>query len=180
MTRTGGGLVSLDGVNAPALKEAARGITASHRRLSPGVSLWGASGIFDELAVAESDAGVPSARTLVLLYAADLSFRLRWEIQPALDEGRLVVAVPYVTTALAFGQAAGLDAPWLTALFEFAPTAAEVHAIETAPARHVTDRKGFVEFAWHRLEQRAGGVTRLEFMDRTRRHLRAATRRASA
>ena len=29
----------------------------------------------------------PSSRTLLLLYAADLAFRLRWEIGPALDEG---------------------------------------------------------------------------------------------
>ena len=51
--------------------------------------------------------GAPSARTLLLLYAADLAFRLRWQIRPALAEGRTVVAAPYVDTAVAFGRAAG-------------------------------------------------------------------------
>jgi hypothetical protein len=33
-----------------------------------------------------------------------------------------------------------------------------------------------VEFAWQHLETRLGGLTRLELMDRTRRHLRALSR----
>ena len=70
-----------------------------------------------------SEAGTPSARTLLLLYAADLAFRLRWEISPALDEGRLVIAAPYVATPMALGQAAGLDPDWLADLFRFAPPA---------------------------------------------------------
>ena len=66
--------------------------------------------MFQELAVADEAAGAPSARTLLLLYAADLAFRLRWQIRPALAEGRTVVAAPYVDTAMAFGRAAGLEA----------------------------------------------------------------------
>ena len=42
-------------------------------------------------------------RTLALVYAADLAFRLRWEIRPVLDAGGVVVASPYVETAVAFG-----------------------------------------------------------------------------
>lgn len=169
-------LISLDGVNAGALKNAARAIAAENRRHRPGVSLWGSSGIFDELEVAEPEAGVPSARTLLLLYAADLAFRLRWEIRPALDEGRLVIAAPYVATAIAFGQAAGLDAAWLADLFHFAAVPTERHSIDAAATRHIAERKGFVEFGWQRLEKRQGGLTRLQFMDRTRRQLRAAAR----
>jgi hypothetical protein len=116
-------------------------------------------------------------RTLLLLYAADLAFRLRWEIRPALEEGRVVIAAPYVATAVALGQAAGLDSIWLTDLFHFAPSA-EPHVIDPAPARQVSDREGFVEFAWQRLEKRLGGLTRLQLMDRTRRHLRAISRRS--
>jgi hypothetical protein len=173
VTTNGARLISIDGVNAHALKHAARSVAAANRRQRAGVSSWGASGIFDELTVANSEAGRPSARTLLLLYAADLAFRLRWEIVPALDEGRLVIAAPYVATPMALGQAAGLDSTWLDDLFGFAPPATEHHLIDPAPARPIAERHGFVEFAWQYLETRLGGLTRLELMDRTRGHLRA-------
>ena len=174
VTANGAKLISLDGVNAKALEDTARSLTAANRRFRAGVSRWDASGIFHELMVADTEAGSPSPRTLLLLYAADLTFRLRWEIRPALDEGRLVIAAPYVSTATAFGQAAGLDAAWLADLFHFAPPAAEHHVVDPAPAKQITDRGGFVEFCWQRLETRLGGLTRLQLMDRTRRHLRAS------
>ena len=177
MKASGPRLISIDGVNAAALKHAARATVTANRRHRPGVSVWGASGIFDELTFAESEAGIPSARTLILLYAADLAFRLRWEIRPALEEGRLVIAAPYVTTAIAFGRAAGLDPTWLTDLFHFAPVPGERRAVDVAPARQVADRSGFVEFGWLRVEKRLAGITRLQLMDRTRRHLRAAARK---
>ena len=178
MTRNGSRLIAIDGVNAHALKATARSVAAANRRLHAGISSWGASGIFDELTFADSEAGVPSMRTLLLLYAADLAFRLRWEIAPALDEGRLVIAAPYVATPIALGQAAGLDAHWLADLFHFAPPVTEHHVIDPAPARLISERQGFVEFAWRHLDSQLGGVTRLELMDRTRRHLRALARRA--
>jgi hypothetical protein len=178
VTATGSGFISIDGINAHALKDEARRLAAANRRHRAGVSSWGASGIFDELGVANSEAGTPSARTLLLLYAADLAFRLRWEITPALDEGRLVIAAPYVATAIALGQAAGLDSGWLADLFYFAPPATERHVIDPAPARQISDREGFVEFAWLHLDKRLGGLTRLDLMDRTRRHLRALARRS--
>jgi hypothetical protein len=176
VTANGSRLISIDGVNANALEESAKDLAATNRRHRAGISRWDASGIFDELMVADDEAGTPSPRTLLLLYAADLAFRLRWEIRPALEEGRFVIAVPYVATATAFGQAAGLDATWLTDLFHFAPPADEHHVVDPAPAKQVADRNGFVEFCWQRLERRLGGLTRLELMDRTRRHLRAAAR----
>jgi hypothetical protein len=173
----GARLIAVDGISAAALKDAAKALAATHRRHRAGISPWGASGIFDELDIASPDAGTPSPRTLLLLYAADLAFRLRWQIRPALEEGRTVIAAPYISTATAFGQAAGLDAVWLTDLFHFAPPAAEQHVIDPAPARYLADRKGFVDFCWLRWEKRFGGLTRLQMMDRTRRHLRAAGRR---
>jgi hypothetical protein len=178
VTSNGSRLISIDGVNAQALTEAARSFAARNRRNRAGISSWGASGIFDELTMAEPEAGTPSTRTLLLLYAADLAFRLRWEIRPSLDEGRMVIAAPYVATAIAFGQAAGLDPDWLRDLFHFAPPASERLVVDPAPPRQVADRHGFVEFAWQRLEKRLGGLTRAEVMDRTRRHLRASARRA--
>ncbi len=179
MTSNGSRLISIDGVNAHALGETARHFAAANRRSRAGISSWGASGIFDELTMADPEAGTPSARTLLLLYAADLAFRLRWEIRPALDEGRMVIAAPYVTTATALGQAAGLDPVWLRDLFYFAPTVSEHLVVDPPPARLVADRHGFVEFAWQRLDKRLGGLTRLELMDRTRRHLRALARTAT-
>jgi hypothetical protein len=50
--------------------------------------------------------------------------------------------------------------------------------IDPAPARPIAQRHGFVEFAWEHLETRLGGLTRLELMDRTRRHLRASAKRS--
>ncbi len=87
-------LVSIDGVDAAAVVVAARRAIDGRRR--GGISHWDASGIFQDLDVAEETAGAPSARTLLLLYAADLAFRLRWEIRPALAAGRTVVAARYV------------------------------------------------------------------------------------
>ena len=48
--------------------------------------------------------GFKDPRTLLLLYAADLAFRLRWEIRPALAEGHTVIAAPYLDTAFAFSR----------------------------------------------------------------------------
>ena len=54
------------------------------------------------------------------------------------NEGRLVIAAPYVATAVAFGQAAGLDPVWLADLFRFrASRRREHHAIDPAPAKHI-------------------------------------------
>jgi thymidylate kinase len=146
-----GRLIAVDGINGAAVKAAAKKELATikgNRR--GGVSLWDASGVFDDLVVAREDAGAPSARTLMLLYAADLAFRLRWEIRPALAEGRVVAAAPYVATAIAFGRAAGLPADWLDDLFSFAARPDETRLVDTPPARG-NAAKGFIEFGCERL-----------------------------
>src|SRR5438132_1225357 len=126
MSRIDAVLVAVDGVNGAAVKTAARAALAEADRGRRGrISVWDASGLFEELAVAGEEAGPPSARTLLLLFAADLVFRLRWEIQPALAEGRVIVAAPYVDTAVAFGRAAGIGGGWLSNLFSFAPRPTE-------------------------------------------------------
>jgi hypothetical protein len=143
-----GRLVAVDGVNSLAVRNAARVVVATiPADERGGVSVWDASGIFGDLLVAGEEAGQPSARTLLLLYAADLAFRLRWEIRPALEEGKSVVAAPYVATAVSFGKAAGLDANWLANLFAFAPKPAESRAVDAAPERNAAERNGFVELA---------------------------------
>jgi thymidylate kinase len=93
----------------------------------------------------------PTPRALMLLYASDLLFRLRWEIGPALKKGRTVVAAPYVESAMAFGVAAGLPKGWIKELFRFAPKpAASFRLKEKKKAKEKKKdgdgEPGFVEF----------------------------------
>ena len=116
-----GRLIAVDGSGA-SLAAAAKTLTATLRREreGSGVSAWDASGIFTELEAEDGEDG-PSPRTLTLLYAADLAFRIRWQIRPALDAGFSVVAVPYVETARALAISAGLPRKWVQEIFRFAP-----------------------------------------------------------
>ncbi len=66
----------------------------------------------------------------MLLYAADLAFRVRWQIEPALAAGKTVIAAPYVETALALGRAAGLNEEWVAELLRFAPKAAASESVK--------------------------------------------------
>ncbi len=168
-------LISVDGVDAGALLAAARAALGSPSR--GGISRWDASGVFQDLAVADEAAGAPSARTLLLLYAADLAFRLRWQIRPALAEGRTVVAAPYVDTAVAFGRAAGLKAGWLTNLFRFAPRASDRRFALPARARATAVRDGFVGFSCDRMMGATSGASRRRLFAETAAHLRRAAKR---
>jgi hypothetical protein len=164
-------LVAVDGVDASAVIAAAR--RAIVRPGRGGVSHWDASGIFQDLCVADAAAGAPSARTLLLLYAADLAFRLRWEIRPALAAGRTVVAAPYVDTAMAFGRAAGVPVGWLTNLFRFAPPAAERHFVT---AKRGAAGDGFVGLACQRVHA-ADRRARRKLIGGAAAHLRAEAKR---
>jgi hypothetical protein len=173
-------LIAVDGIDAAALQAAARtALSTSEAALRGGISRWDASGVFQDLAVADADAGVPSARTLLLLYAADLAFRLRWQIKPALAEGHTVVAAPYVETAIAFGRAAGLQSKWLVNLFAFAPRAADRRFVHTRSRRAAAD-DGFVAFGSVRIAGSADSGTRRQIVDKTAAHLRGAARRGAA
>lgn len=171
MTTAPGTLVAIDGVNGAAVETSARTLAREHES-SAAVSAWDASGIFGELMVAEEEAGLPSARTLILLYAADLAFRLRWEVKPALDQGRMVVVAPYVNTAIAFGRAAGLDAKSLSEMFSFAPIPDQATIVETAASRSLSDRTGFVEFASDQLLGAKSKAVRRELVIRAARTLK--------
>src|SRR5512143_1555270 len=117
-----GRLIALEGTRATDLRRAMeRPLPRRHPlRAAGGVSWWDASGTFYEMWLGKRRHLTPSPRTLLLLYASDLSFRLRWEIQPALASGRTVVAAPYLESAIAFGRACGLSRRWLAELFRFA------------------------------------------------------------
>ena len=171
-------LIAVDGVEASAVLAAAKAALAASTPGAPGarggISRWDASGIFQDLAVADDEAGVPSARTLLLLYAADLAFRLRWQIRPALAEGRTVVVAPYVDTAVAFGRAAGLQAAWLTNLFSFAPRAAERHFVHVREAHATGAKGGFAAFACDRTGGGADSRNSRRLLEETAARLRRA------
>jgi len=167
-------LIAVDGIDAQVVIAAARRALAAGEG---GISHWDASGLFQELAVADGVAGAPSPRTLLLLYAADLAFRLRWEIRPALTEGRTVVAAPYVATAVAFGRAAGVPAGWLDNLFRFAPSATELRFVPTPRPKLHAGVDGFVGFGCARLGGRPGGRTPRQIINLTAAELRRMSRR---
>jgi len=174
-------LIAVDGVDAAAVLAAAKAALSASTPGEPGarggISRWDASGIFQELAVADDEAGVASPRTLLLLYAADLAFRLRWQIRPALAEGRTVVAAPYVDTAVAFGRAAGLPAGWLTNLFSFAPRANERHVVDTRGAHPSGTKEGFVGIACGRTSGGANARTARRVLEETSERLRRGKKR---
>ena len=158
-----GRLISIESASGSALATAAHALRADGYK-GAGISEWDASGIFGELDATDGDAGAPSARVLVLLYAADLAFRLRWEIRPAMEQGRTVIAAPYVDTAIAFGRAAGLPATWLRHLFRFAPRPDETRRAAADPGK--VHHQGFVEFACQQLAGARTGLFRDQLMKR--------------
>jgi thymidylate kinase len=139
-----GQLFSIDAADSRNLLPAARKFLKTRTDRESGFSTWDASSIFYELHKLEQGS-LPSARTLLLLYAADLRFRLRWEILPALEEGQLVVAIPYVETGIAFGLANGISHKWLNEVFRFAPAPVESFWLGGSPALAPAN-EGFLEF----------------------------------
>ena len=122
-------LIALDGSRGTDITKSAERLAAElrERGITCVISRWDASGLFGELAQ-NDQRGTASVRTLSLVYAADLAFRLRWEISAALKDGAVVIAAPYVETAIAFGIGRGLPEQWLRELLRFAP-AADVQAL---------------------------------------------------
>ena len=117
------------------------------RGLSAGISRWDASGLFSDVVAAPATQRDVSPRTLLLLYAADLAFRLRWEIEPALAQGYVVIATPYLNTAITFGTATGLSQEWVTTLLRFAPT----------PTRSLILKESKKDGVWKRRPERGFG-----------------------
>lgn len=115
-------LIAIDGSRGADVEKSAQQLAAELRERGSEcvISQWDASGLFGELVQAEGHAAA-SPRTLSLVYAADLAFRLRWEIRPALESGAVVIAASYVETAIAFGAGCGLPEQWLRELLRFAP-----------------------------------------------------------
>ena len=145
-----GRLLALEGTSGRDLEKAAKRVADLCGGASAGVgwSRWDASNTFFELQLRKAKRLIPPIRTLLLLYASDLAFRLRWEIRPALSEGRTLVVAPYVETAKGFGIAAGLPKDWLDELFAFAPRPDACFRLkEKAKAKPKKSVHGFVEFS---------------------------------
>ncbi len=139
-------LVSVDGLAGKELIAAAKRLLRSKGRPDTAFSSWDASGIFFEIQDLPGDDDSPSARTLLLLYAADLRFRLRWEIGPAIELGHTVVAAPYVETAIAFGRIHRVSRRWMKELFRFAPPAKEAYWVNVESPGRARTTSGFIEF----------------------------------
>ncbi len=120
-----GRLIAIDGSRGKDTAAAAAAVVEALRAegIACAISRFDASGLFTELAAAARGDRNISTRTLTLVYAADLAFRLRWEIRPVLEAGGVVVAAPYLETAVAFGAACGLPEAWTRELLSFAPKA---------------------------------------------------------
>jgi hypothetical protein len=118
-----GRLIAIDGTRGKDTSTAAAAVidALKERSVECAISRFDASGLFGELAAAGRGDRNISARTLALVYGADLAFRLRWEIRPVLEAGGVVIAAPYTETAVAFGAAAGLEEAWIRELLRFAP-----------------------------------------------------------
>jgi thymidylate kinase len=160
-----GRLVAVDGAHGTDVFESATALVEmlADRGMSAGISRWDASGLFTDVVAAPAIERDLSPRTLLLLYAADLAFRLRWEIGPALDQGYIVIAAPYTSTALAFGTAAGLSREWLTTLLRFAPAATRTVILKDANENRVWKRRperGFGECCTTLLEATPEGFAR--------------------
>lgn len=159
-----GRLVAIDGAHGGDVFDTATSLVEAlaERGLSSGISRWDASGLFADVMSAPPTQRDVSPRTLLLLYAADLAFRLRWEIAPALEQGYVVVAAPYVHTALAFGTAAGLSREWLTTLLRFAPAATRTVILKESKNRVWKRRpeRGFGECCTTLLEATPEGFAR--------------------
>ena len=79
-------LIALDGSRGADIAKSAEQLAVElrERGVTCLISQWDASGLFGELAQTDQRA-TASVRTLSLVYAADLAFRLRWEIGAALE-----------------------------------------------------------------------------------------------
>ena len=118
-----GRLIAIEGTRGKDTAAAATALIEALKEagIESAISRFDASGLFGELAAAGRGNHNISIRTLTLVYAADLAFRLRWEIRPVLEAGGVVIAAPYVETAVAFGAACGLAEEWIRELLRFAP-----------------------------------------------------------
>jgi hypothetical protein len=146
-----GRLIALDGTGGRSMAVAARLLERDLKRekIRTASCGWDVSDIFFQTGRGQRGLAAPPPQTLILLYATDLAFRLRWQIRPAVEQGITVIAAPYVETAIAFGRGCGLPHTWLKGVFAFAPRASASYRVpeDTIPMnRRGTPADSFLEF----------------------------------
>ena len=144
-----------------------------------GISRWDASGLFGDLLMTDPGELIIAPRTLTLLYAADLMFRLKWEIRPALADGQVVVAAPYVETAVAVGVGVGLPEAWLREVLRCADAPdTRIYAHERKPNQgwKTKPARGYAEFCATLLDAAPAGLSRRKARARSITWLAAAAK----
>jgi len=180
-----GRLIALDGSRGRDVVADAEALAARLRARGRdcGISRWDASGVFGDLLLADRDELDIGPRTLTLLYAADLMFRLKWEIRPALAEGKVVIAAPYLNTAVAVGVAVGLPDTWVREVLRFAE-APEIGVLARERKPHKGWRahpaRGYAEFCVALLDAAPPGLARRKGRRRAVAWLRAEAESAGA
>jgi thymidylate kinase len=167
-------LIAVEGFCGREVQTAARTMQKQFcKKFGGGVSSWDSSSIFYELERSEFLTHPPSPRTLLLLYAADLSFRLQWHIRLASQEGQCVIAAPYVESAIAFGRSVGLPLRWLNALFRFAPKAGTIYRIQEPKElpKRIKPLDGFTEFAYLALRADSDAWNLKELRQKFKQHI---------
>jgi hypothetical protein len=180
-----GRLIAVEGSRGADVAREAEALAERLRRrgVPCGISRWDASGLFADLVVAGPDAMGVTPRMLALLFAADLVFRLRWEIEPALAEGRSVIAAPYVHSATAIGVGLGLPEAWLGHVLRTAPAADALRLARERKPRHGWPRRparGYGEFCATALGFAPAGVARRASRARAMEWLAAGKEAAGA
>ena len=177
---TRGRLIALEGSGGRSMTVAAKVLQREirKRKLEAGSSAWDASDLFFQIGQGARGLPGPSPRTLVLLYASDLAFRLRWQIRPAMEDGTAVIAAPYLETVIGSPRSGSRPQTWLREVFEFAPAPDECYRVPENP--HQTDRRStpvnsFLEFSlaqlrtgpgfWNTEEIRSGCLTYLQRLE---------------
>jgi hypothetical protein len=125
-------LIAIEGTRGADVREAAGRLwrQMEKKNTKGGVSTWDASGTFTDLWMGKRTVHELSPRSLALMYASDLAFRLRWQIRPALEQGQTIVAATYIESAMAMAIAAGLPRKWLAEVLRFAPRPATVYRVK--------------------------------------------------
>lgn len=127
----GGTLIAVEGTRSADVGDGADRLWRQlQKKAKGGVSRWDASGAFTDLWTGKTRVTGLSPRTLALLYASDLAFRLRWQIRPGLEQGQTIIAAPYLEGLMAFGSAASLPRTWLTEVLRFAPRPAVIYRVK--------------------------------------------------
>ena len=180
-TPTPGRLIAVDASRTRDVADEAEAIATRLRArgVACGVSRWDASGLFGDLLMADPDELIVAPRTLTLLYAADLMFRLKWEIRPALAAGHVVIAAPYVETAVAVGVGVGLPEAWVREVLRFADAPdTRIYARERKPTQGWKTKpgRGYAEFCAALLDKAPAGLARRKARTRSITWLAAAAK----